>query len=429
MSRARTVPLLGAALTSALICGAARAGEPEAVATRAWNQFRGPDRAGVGDEAELLRAWPEGGPTVAWRRPLGDGFSSIVVAGDYVYTLYAGEEDEVAASFGKVDGVEIWRHRLGKKFFDQFGNGPRVTPTIAGDLIYVLGSAGTLAALNRSTGEVRWQVDLPEAFPVTPGQERLAKYVPPDPRIDPGEFAHASSPLVEGDLLVVYTGTAGKSLAGFDRMTGEILWTALEQPGGYSSPVAVSLGDRRQIVTLMHQDLVGVSLDGRQLWHLAVGWTTTQPIFVPPDRILISGPLEIGGRLLSVRSGEGGDWQAEEIWHQNRLRSSYSSPVVYGGHVYGFDQATLRCLDLETGDIRWSRRGLGKGTLASADGLLFVLSDRGVLVLAEADPEGYRERGRMTVFEARRSWTAPTPGGGLLFLRDHEELVALEIKE
>lgn len=416
------------AMTSILICGAGQADDAEVAPARGWHQFRGPERAGVGDETGLLRSWPEGGPAVVWRRPLGDGFSSIVAAGDRVYTLFAGEEDEYAASFSREDGSENWRHRLGKKFFDHNGNGPRATPTIAGDLIYVLGTAGTLAALDLTTGEVRWQVDLQEAFPVTPGQDRLARFIPPDPQIDPDEFAHASSPLVEGDTLVVYTGAAGRSLAGLDRMTGRVLWSVLDQPGGYSSPVAVMLGGERQIVTLMHENLVGTSVDGEPLWRFALGWSTTQPIFVPPDRILLSGPLEVGGRLLSIRSGTE-SWQVEPVWHQNRLRSSYSSPVVYGGHVYGFDLGTLRCLELESGEIRWSRRGLGKGTLVSADGLLFLLSDRGVLVLAEAEPDSFEEKGRITVFDNRRTWTAPTPDGGLLFLRDHEELVALKIKE
>ena len=428
MSRVRKARLLLCMISSIFVGVVGQADDSEVAAARGWDQFRGPGRTGVGEEEGLLRSWPEGGLRVLWRRPLGDGFSAVVVADDHLYTLYAGEDDEYAASFRRADGSEAWRHRLGKKFFDHTGNGPRATPTIAGDLIYVLGSAGTLAALGRSSGKVEWQVNLQEAFPVAAGQERLAKYVPPDPRVDPGEFAHASSPLVEGDLLVVYTGTEGKSLAGFDRMSGEVLWTALDQPGGYSSPIVVSLGDQRQIVTLMHEDLVGATVDGRRLWSLTLGWTSTQPIFVPPDRILISGPLEVGGRLLEVGSGEDG-WRVEPVWHQNRLRSSYSSPVVYNGYIYGFDQATLRCLDLETGDIRWSQRGLGKGTLVSADGLLFLLSDRGVLFLAEARPDGFQEKGRMTVFEDRRSWTAPTPSGGILFLRDHEELVALNLRE
>ncbi len=428
MPRTRITRLLVFVIGSVVLCAVGRAEDTRTAASRTWSQFRGPDRAGLGEEMGLLRSWPEGGPSVQWRRPLGNGFSSIVAAEDDVYTLYAGEEHEYAVAFRRNDGSEVWRHKLGKKFFDQFGNGPRATPTIAGNLIYVLGAEGRLAALNRLNGEVIWQVDIEEAFPVTPGLERLAKYGPPDPRIDPSEFAYTSSPLVEGNLLLVYTGTQGKSLAGFDRMTGEILWAALDQPGGYSSPVGVTVGTERQIVTWMHENLVGATIDGRRLWHFALGWASTQPIFIPPDRFLVSGPLEVGGRLLAVQSGQDG-WQIDQVWHQHRLRSSYSSPVIYEGHIYGFDQATLRCLDLETGDIRWSKRGLGKGSLVSADGLLFLLSDLGVLFLAEATAEGYRETGRMTVFEDRRSWTAPTPSEGMLFLRDHEEIVALNVKE
>ncbi len=392
-----------------------------------WSQYRGPERTGAADQSGLLRAWPEEGPTDLWRRPLGEGFSGIVVAGELLYTLFSVGEDDFAAAFRIADGSEVWRRRIGKKFYDEWGNGPRSTPTVDGNLLYAVATRGMLLAFDRTTGELRWQLDMEREFPVVQAMPRLVSAMPPDEKIDAAEFGYSSSPLVDGDLLVVHTGHGeGSSLIALDKRTGALRWSALDNPAGHSSPLATTLHGQRQIVSNLHDETVAVTIRGEPLWSFPLGWTATQPIPVPPDRVLVNATFDVGAALLALRP-QGGRWSVEPVWRNRLLRHAWSSPVVHEDHVYGFDHATLRCLDLATGEIVWARRGLGKGTIVLADSLLIVLGDRGKLHLAEASPEGFRQTGETRIFEGQ-SWTAPSLHAGKLLARNHREMVALDLK-
>ncbi|MHC4506143.1 MAG: outer membrane protein assembly factor BamB family protein, partial [Planctomycetota bacterium] len=178
-----------------------------------WPQFRGANRDGISVETELADSWDETGPKEVWRRPIGEGFSAISVAGGRLYTMYAGEHEgeavEFAAAFDAASGEELWRSALGSKLDTQFGNGPRSTPTVDGDTVIVLDSTGSFAALATDDGSERWRISLTETF----GSE-----VP--------NWGFSTSALVDGDKVIVEGGGAeGKSYAALDKKTGEIAWT------------------------------------------------------------------------------------------------------------------------------------------------------------------------------------------------------------
>lgn len=393
-----------------------------------WLQFRGPDRSGVAPDTGSIHGWPPGGPRILWKIPLGEGFSEIVTKEGLAYTLFADSESDFVIAVRIEDGSESWRRKIGRKFFDQWGNGPRSTPTIDGDMIFVVASYGDLYALDRIHGAVVWSVELGKAYPPLPGLPRFATLAPPEEKIDPSEFAHASSPLVEGDLLIVYTGSGyGKSLVAFDKKTGYVRWTALDKRASYSSPTAMTLHGVRQIVSVLDTDVASVDLNGNPLWEFALGWSLTQPLHVAPDGVFVSAPLDIGGILLGTHF-DGGKWRAEPIWKNRLLRTGWSSPVVFDGRVYGFDHATLRCLSLESGEVIWAKRGFGKGSIVVADALLLVLSDQGELVLAKPGADEFEELGRMRLLDGR-SWTAATVVGGKVLARDHQEMVAIDMTE
>ena len=393
-----------------------------------WSQFRGPQGSGISPETGFLRSWPDGGPEVLWRAPLGEGFSGISVAGDRLFTLYAREGDEYAASFRTADGSEVWRRRIGEKFVDHWGNGPRASPAADGEMVYALSSQGGLFALRAADGEVAWQIDLTQRFgdpnrPVHFDEGAPTGDVPLGPY-----WGYCSSPLIEGDLLVVYTGAGGgNSLVALDKRSGEIRWSRFDHLSSNSSPAAMTVGGQRQIVVAMAHEIVSVDGSGEVLWRYPwARYNVSQPVFLPPDKIFFSSPNDVGAVLLAVRPGAEGA-RAEEMWRDLRMRNSWQSSLAYQGSIVGFDRATLKCLSA-SGELQWAKRGLGKGTLVLADDLLFVLSDRGVLTLAEWSTESYRETGRVEVL-ASPSMTAPTVAQGKLFLRNHEEMVCLNLKD
>ncbi|HSK80192.1 MAG TPA: PQQ-binding-like beta-propeller repeat protein [Thermoanaerobaculia bacterium] len=377
-----------------------------------WPQFRGPERNGISPEKGLLRSWPEGGPKVLWKKPLGSGFASITISGGRLYTMAVEGETESALCFDET-GKEIWRTPLGSVFPEVFGNGPRSTPTIDGDVVYALAATGKLHALRIADGSRIWEVDLVKDF-----SSKLPNR------------GFASSPLIDGDLLLLEAGgDAGKAIVALDKKTGKARWTALDGGAGYASPLAVTVDGVRQYVFVrtMVGDIVSLLPDGTVNWkHAWKAGAIASPLFIPPNRIFASASDDAGAVLLEIGKADG-KGTVREVWANRLMKNHFSSSLLHEGHIYGFDNATLKCIDAATGEQKWVQRGFGKGSLILADGLLFILSDRGGLSLAEATPSGYVEKGKLQAMEGK-TWTAPTLSHGKLFLRDEDEMIVLDVK-
>ncbi len=377
-----------------------------------WPQYRGQDRSGVGTATGLARTWPASGPRVVWKRPIGNGFSSVAVADGRVYVAAAEGEREYAFCLDAATGKELWRADLGLRFPQgEFGDGPRATPTVVDGKVYAVGGFGILQALDAASGKQLWSVDLPKTFGA-----------------DVPRFGYSPSPLVDGGLVLADAGGPEKSLVALDAGTGELKWSVAAGPAGYSSPIAVTLGGVKQylITRLGSAELISLAPDGKELWrHAAPPGMYTLPIPVPGDRLFLSTYDEFGGLLLRV-SRQGDAFQVQELWKSPRMRNQYNTSVVVGEHLYGFDNATLKAISLTSGEQSWAFRGFGKGSLIAADGLLYVLSDLGVLALVKADPASYQEIARAQVLEGR-TWTSPSIAGTRVYLRDHDEIVCLEV--
>jgi hypothetical protein len=150
------------------------------------------------------------------------------------------------------------------------------------------------------------------------------------------------------------------------------------------------------------------------------------PLHVPPNRIFASGAEGVGAALLEIRPGADGT-TVEEVWKTRFMRNHFSSSIVHEGYIYGFDNATLKCIAVEDGELAWAKRGYGKGSLIFADGDLIVLSDSGRLLLIEATPDGFKEKAAVQALEGR-CWTAPSLAGARLYLRNHTEMVSYDLK-
>ena len=307
-----------------------------------WPQFRGANRDGLAPSDGLARAWPESGPVELWRSGVGAGFSGVASVGDRLYTLGAEGETEDVVCVDAKTGKVVWRTPLGERFKGQFGDGGRSTPTVVGDAVYAATSDMKLGAFDAKSGELKWKVDLIETY----GARK--------PR-----FGFAPSPLVEKDTVLIEVGgqDPGKWLVGFDIETGEEKWSALDgNIAGSASPLVLDLHGTHQFVFHRLQgnnrsEAVSIDASGNVLWSFPIAVDTIcMPLFVAPDRFFASSASRgDGGKMVRVTHGEDG-FATEELWTERRMRNHFNNSVLVGGHLYGFDNSTLRCLDAETGE-------------------------------------------------------------------------------
>lgn len=382
-----------------------------------WPQFRGVHRDGVSPETGLKLDWSGGNPAEVWRHEIGEGYSAISVVGDRFYTMFGADHDgkptEVAAAFEVATGKELWRTPVGPKKDTEFGNGPRATPTVDGDTLYVLGSEGNFAALATKDGILRWEYKLQDTF----GSQ--APY-----------WGYSTSALVDGDQVVIETGgKEGKSYVGLDKKTGELKWSLGDTPAGYNSALLVEMKGKKRYVYIAGDKMTAIDEGGNEIWShdWPKGETHSMPLFIPPDRFFASGAEGVGAHMLRVEEN-GKDSKVEELWQTRLMRNHYSSSVVHDGTIYGFDNATLKAISVDDGKLAWAKRGLGKGSLMLADGHLLVLSDGGKLLAVEATPDQYIEKGSVQALDGK-CWTAPVLSGGRLYLRNHTEMVAFDLSK
>ncbi len=402
MRRLRLHPMLALCLI---------AGTAGSAAAADWPQFRGPNRDGISPEAAVLKSWPASGPKVLWKVPIGEGYSQVVSAKGRLFTLSGQGKDEVAAALDAATGKQVWRVRIDRKFENGQGNGSRSTPTVDGDLVYVLSANGKLAALRTANGQVAWQHDLRGEYGA-----------------NPPSWGISTSPLVEGNLLVVNVGGSGnKSIVAFDKMNGKPVWTSQNDAAGYSAPIAITVRGVRQVIVFTADAVVSVSPnDGKLFWRIP--WKTdydvnaATPVFFPPDKLFVSSGYDTGSALFQIRGTN-----AVEVWRSRGMKNQFSSSVLQNGILYGFDNGTLKAMEAATGKERWKQRGFGHGSLILAGGHLIVLSDRGKLALLPATPEEYRQLGSAQVLNGK-CWTSPSLADGRLYVRNEEQLIALDWK-
>ena len=387
--------------------------DPSIDAAEDWPQWRGPNRDGVSRTARLDKKWPESGPREVWRQPIGEGFSGISIAKSLAYTMYSSGGSEFVVCLSALDGSEIWKTRSGAKYSEDNGNGPRCTPTVDGDRVYVLGASGELLALEAESGKLIWQHNLRREF-----------------RSKRPHWGFTSSPLVEGNSVLVEAGGSNeRALMAFDKMTGEMLWGTGEDKIGYSSPIAVDALGVRQILFFTGAALVSLSPSGEQYWRHSWpnegGINPATPVFIAPDRVFVSSGYGTGGAVLQMDSTDAGPG-VSELWFSKKMKNHFATSVYHEGAIYGFDDAIFKCVDVETGKDRWKARGYGKGTLLLADGHLIVLGSEGKLTMVEANPDAHVEVSSAQVMNDR-CWTTPSLAAGRLYLRNMVEIVCLDL--
>ena len=398
-----------------------------------WPQWRGPERNGVSKEVGLLKEWPAGGPKLLWQvNDIGDGYSTPVVVGNRIYVMSnRGMENEFVEALSTQDGKVIWNTRVGNVGNPkQEPNYPkaRSTPTVDGNLLYALGSDGDLACLEAASGKVRWLKNLRKEF----GGK-------------PGEWAYAESPLVDGNAVVVTPGGAQATMAALNKKTGAVIWKSAIPGGdeaGYASAIVVQAAGRKQYVQLLSKGLVGVDAKtGQFLWRYSEAAKGPAQFFTPVARgeYVYGGALGVGGGLVRLKT-DGSGVAAEQVYFVRGLPNGLGGAVVVGDHIYGTEAGKkLVAAEFATGKVKWQADSLGWGSIAAADGLLYLHGTNGEVALIEATPEGYREKGRFTppaqpekktvgVPYPESAFAYPIIANGTLYIRDLGTMWAWDIK-
>ena len=429
-------------VTTVVIFLAASAAQPGA---EDWPRLLGPRLDGISLEKGLLAEWPEDGPRRIWQVGLTGGFSSVAVADGRVFTQTKEGNREVVIGLDAATGKELWRYRYDADYdaYVTFNGGPRpetrtgprATPTVDGDRVYIMGATGILVCLEATTGKEIWRREMLRPaghFRIEDSTSAASRY--DRSRVFPsgGVPMHgvSSSPLVVGDrLFVAPGGPNGKTLAALDKNDGRIIWQALDDPVGHASPIWTEVGGSPQLIFLTAIAAVGLApQDGKLLWRYP--WKTTfdlniaTPVYAD-GQVFISSNYGKGGALLRLTNKS----EPQKVWESLSMANHFATSILYQGHLYGFSGTRLRCVDFQTGKLLWDTIGLGMGNLIIADGKLIVLGDHGQLALAEATPTAYTEFSRAQIFdEETLTWTVPVLSGGRLFVRHQNGLLALDLR-
>jgi outer membrane protein assembly factor BamB len=394
-----------------------------------WPQWRGPDRTDVSRETGLLTTWPKEGPRLLWTFDrAGIGYSGPAIVAGKLYTLGARGDTEYVLAIDSKTGQELWSTKIEPVFSNGWGDGPRSTPTVDGDLLVALGAGGELVCVETAAGKIRWQVNL---------QKDLGGHMMTS-------WGYTESPLVDGDQVVCTPGGGQGTFAALDKKTGRLLWRSKEltDPAAYSSMIVAEVGGVRQYINMTGRGVAGVAADdGRLLWHSPLGANGTAivptPIFYA-DHVYVTSGYGAGCGLLKL-GPDGKSTTAEEIYANKTLKNHHGGVVQLGDYVYGYsDGEGWVCQDMRTGKNVWEEKNkLEKGSLTCADGRLYCYGENnGTVVLIEATPEGWKECGRFQIprqtdkpRKLGHIWTHPVVAGGRLYLRDQDLIFCYDVRE
>lgn len=397
-----------------------------------WPQYHGPRLDGK-TPARIATDWSVHPPKVRWKTPTLGGFSALAVSGGRAFTLVLREVDgatmEVCLALDIATGRELWAVPLNPAKYDRGGDdgtpdnrggdGPRSTPAVAGERVFVFDSRFKLHCFDTATGALVWSHDLLAEF----GGKMIA-------------WQNAASPVLEGDLVLVAGGGPGQALLAFKQADGALVWKGGTETPTHATPTVATLHGVRQVIFFTQFGLVACEVaTGRELWRQPYRFsisTAASPV-VEGDIVYCSAGYGVGAGAYRIHR-DGATWKSTELWRKtgNELANHWSTPVVKDGYLYGmfgfkeYGTGPLKCVELATGRVVWSENAFGPGGVVLADGVLVALSDRGEVVLVDPQPTGYKERARFKAV-AGKCWNRPVVTEGHLFVRSTREAVCLDV--
>lgn len=407
--------------------------------TSNWPRFLGPTGDGVSLETKLVDqlAQPQEGkpdPMLVWALTKGRSFSAPSISEGRLICFHRMANSEVVECLEAETGRLYWTSKYPTSYKDEYGylDGPRASPAIDGDRVYTVGALGVLQCLNLATGQVLWRRDLVKDF-----------------KLNQGFFGFSSSPLVEGERVIVNLGL-GKCVASFDKRTGKLAWVSGDQWGcSYATPVAATVHGKRVLFVfaggktdppvggLLCLDPGSGKIHFRHPWRSrnVFSVNAATPV-VSGNRVYISSTYGVGGVTLAVNP----DLTHRTVYKTKACASHWATPILHDGHLYGFANAVLFCMEWSSGRRLWHRtlrlggdakeegqthsgqkgRRSGFGSLIRADGRFLVLGDTGLLAWVDLTPKGCRIHSARRLFNAPHGWTAPVLSRGLLYIMQNQ---------
>lgn len=391
-----------------------------------WPQYRGTNGDSTVAAKNIPDQLPAGGLKELWKVPLGNSFGQIAVVGNKAVAFIKRDEGEVAIGLDAGTGKELWATPIDKTIKDkQGGDGPRTTPTIDGDHVYIYGTYKKLFCLDLASGHELWKHDVQ----ATDGGKAP-------------QWGNATSPVIVSDAVIVAGGGNGKGILAFDKKSGQTLWNSTDEILTHATPTVATIHGQLQVICFMQSGLVSVDpKNGAVLWTFAHRYsisTAASPVVGGKngDVVYCSASYNIGAAACRV-ANDGGKWTATNLWStEGKNPNHWSTPVCHNGYIYGLfghnngikqNDNPLACLDIETGEVKWSQKGFGsQGGLILLGDKLLVHTPAGELVLVNADPAAYKELGRIKILDGK-NWIMPAFSNGRIFARSTTEGICLQL--
>ena len=431
---------------------------PSLLIANDWKQWLGPHRDGTWSEPNLQETFPDGGPKLIWKKPIGSGYSGPAVASGYVVLmdrvtaersgneqfLHEGEVprnqnfvrqllpgQERVLCFRESTGELLWQHQYDCPYstVTTYAIGPRCTPTIDNDRVYTVGAEGDLRCLRLSDGSRIWSKDYKTDYNV------------PTPN-----WGFASPPLVDKNQLICVVGGESSGCVAFDKHTGQELWKCLTSTEpGYSAPVIREINGYRQLLIWNSDSLNGIDpKSGKPIW--SVKFPSTYAMSVATPQVINSSIFLMcfNGKSCLINLGADGT-SAQIEWEGDRrtgIDGVHNTAQLLDGHAYGCGNGgQYICARLADGQRAWqtfqpssSKRPIAWGNvftvrLSAYKDRFLLINDHGELISARMNPIEYKELDRAKLINPTHQvggrklvWSHPAFANRKIYLRNDEEI-------